>query len=297
MSVAILVLAHRAPAILSVASTIYREAEFDIFVHLDAKADLNAYRAGLGDEVADRCAFVDNRVEIYWAGFSMIQATVALLRKARDSGPYSNFVLVSDDTFPVRPLPELRSALATDHERICISRVRPNARAFQRYERFFCLDHQATALRGRPIESSFIDDGLFDTLVRMKQRKVEGKAPIGLFYGSQWCALTGRFVEHFLHRHDQDATLRESFEFSAVPDEMYIHCVMMNSSERWKILPGPVLVDWNRRPRPYVFTDCAGIQAMLQQEHLFVRKLAPDASALADEVRARLVLGKEALTL
>jgi Core-2/I-Branching enzyme len=256
-----------------------------VFVHLDAKSSETEYRNTMG-QIADDCRFISRRFSIAWAGFSMIQATMCLLEEALTAGGYQNIALVSDDTFPIRPVDTLRSKLLTDHQRISARRLEPNEEFMHRYTRFFFLDHRATSLLGRQIESSFIDDAFIETMHRLEKRRKLGKEYIDVYYGSQWWSLTVDCASAILHRYQDDTNLRESFEFSAVPDEMYIQSMVMTLVPNLRRVEGPTLVDWNREPKPYVFTSIAELRDNIREDHCFVRKVSAKKGTLLPELCA-----------
>jgi len=96
---AILVLCFREPNVLRAALPVYRAADLDVFLHVDAKLDQAAYLRALGPPAAD-CRLVEDRQTVFWGGFSMIRAEMALLRDALQRDAYDSFTLVSDDSFP-----------------------------------------------------------------------------------------------------------------------------------------------------------------------------------------------------
>jgi hypothetical protein len=139
MTVAILVLAYREPSVLAAVVPVYRKAGFDIYVHLDAKASVVDYALAMGDQ-AQHCRFIQPRTSVFWAGFTMTQATMQLLQTALEAKEYSNLALVSDDTLPIVPMARLRAALATKVERIAVRRLQDDEVFVERYRKFFYLN-------------------------------------------------------------------------------------------------------------------------------------------------------------
>ena len=78
MKVACLVMAYRGAPVLRHMAGVYAAAGWDLFVHLDRKADLSDYVHALGD-ARTHCHFVEDRVEVFWGGFSMIYAELKLI--------------------------------------------------------------------------------------------------------------------------------------------------------------------------------------------------------------------------
>ncbi len=131
MTVAVLVMAYKEPAVLSMVVPVYLKAGFDVFVHLDAKASVFDYARAMGEQ-ARHCRFVEPRSDIFRAGFTMTQATMRLLDEATRTKDYSNLLLVSDDTLPIAPVERLRSALAQKVERVSVRRVQEDELFFKR---------------------------------------------------------------------------------------------------------------------------------------------------------------------
>jgi len=280
MSVALLVLGYRAPTCLSAAAPIYKAAGFEIFVHVDAKADLEGYQSAMGSQ-AENCIFIPNRQKIFWAGFNMVRAELALLMAALEQNRnLTNFVLISDDTFPLLPVSQLQNFLSQPVDRVMLRRLPPDDLFISRYRRFFFLDHIATSLLGRPIETSSIDDDFLSNISRLSGLKSIGKKEIDLFYGSQWWSLTRQSAELVLSHYERDAHLTMSFEYSAVPDEMFIQTLIGNFSDKNLLRAGCVFVDWTRNPRPFAFARPSDLPVKLGPEYAFLRKIVPNREVL-----------------
>jgi hypothetical protein len=81
--------------------------------------------------------------------------------------------------------------------------------------------------------------------------------------------------------------VRESFEFSAVPDESYVQSILMNFYPEMKRVQSPMLVDWTRQPRPYVFQSLEDVKSRVGEDHCFVRKItARHQELLLDLIRS-----------
>src|SRR5215472_15428620 len=106
MRCACLIIAYSGADIFARSARILKSAGFDIFVHIDAKADKEKFVARLGG-MSHECRFLPQRVSVFWGGYSMMEAEFALLRAAIAAGPYDKYLLLSDDTFPVFPAPVL----------------------------------------------------------------------------------------------------------------------------------------------------------------------------------------------
>ena len=79
-------------------------------------------------------------------------------------------------------------------------------------------------------------------------------------------------MEELLHHHREDAALRESFEFSSIPEEQYYHTILGESELRVETAPF-IYMDFSRDPKPFVFRTRNELLALAGKPHLFARKI------------------------
>lgn len=198
----------------------------------------------------------------------MVEAAIALIKTARARRAYARYVLLSDDTVPLQSLSAIREALSKNEEFICMR----EADDFRyRYDSFFLFDSAATQVRWLPLQQRAVTPDLIARIKRLEMLMAHGKKPLPVFwYGSQWMALTAAAVETILERWENDGWLRESFEFSEVPDESYIQTVI---GERMGAIDRPlVYADWSVPEPPRVFRDIGELEALSKPEFMFLRK-------------------------
>jgi hypothetical protein len=278
LKVAILVLAYRASACLRAAIPLYCEAGFDVYVHLDSKVSVLEYKDNLGEH-EQNCRFIDKRFAIYWAGFNMVRAEMALLREALEHG-YTKYVLVSDDTLPLIAPAALSAFFSDDLNRIDLRQIASDDPFFARYVQFYMLDHNATSLLGREIELSCIDSVLIEKIDEIRGLRAIGKASIPLYYGSQWWALAHDVAATVLHRFDHDRHVVKSFEYAAVPDEIFVQTIIGNDSTVVGRLRGSCMhVEWARMPRPYVYQSLDEL-TNIRDDTVLLRKIADDPALI-----------------
>jgi hypothetical protein len=292
MKVACLVMAYRGAPVLRHMAGVYAAAGWDLFVHLDRKADLSDYVHALGD-ARTHCHFVEDRVEVFWGGFSMIHAELKLIQAARQAGPYDRYVLISDDTTPLRPAPDLQALYETDTDFIELNRQPEGSEYHQRYTGFFFFDHPATAVR-RPGYRLLadLDDRFFAKTAEIADLRRRGKKPIEVHWGSQFWSLTAATVEFVEAAIAGDEHLARSFEFSAIPDELLFQSVIGNRQAGKRIEGGPVYADWYVDPGPRTYARMEELPYDFLPHHAFLRKVAPSAEPFIVAVAARLREGK-----
>jgi hypothetical protein len=280
MRTACLVLAYAAPRVLAAAVEIYRGIGWDVFVHLDCKADTARYRAEMG-KAADLVYFIDEPLSVFWGGFSMVLAEFKLIDAALRSAQYDFLLYVSDDTFPIRP-PEALAAMPDPAcERITMRRVLPGSGFAWRYEGLYHYDHPATNPRGggpgRPI-----DDALVEAITEAQAVGRMGKKHLDIYWGFAYWLLTRPTIEAVLDICRGDPVLWHSFKYSSQPDEIMIHSVIANYLPDRKTMEGPVYMDFSKPNGPAVYHRLADLPADLPTHFYFARKFVP-AAVLAPE--------------
>ncbi len=293
MRIACLVLGYSAAPVLARSLPVLKTAGLDVFVHVDKKADPGAYRSSLG-EMASCCTFVENSVEVFWGGYSMIEAELELITAARKANAYDKFLLISDDSFPVMPAAQLGSRLGTESDQITLCLQTVNSRYHKRYSHFFCYDDPATTVRGGPVIDEMaprsVSEKLEHKMAEIAVLRRIGKKPVDVYYGSQFWALTSASVDLILKCISDDLHLVKSFQYSALPDETFFHSILGNCKFRRDLEEGPVYVDFSAGG-PRTITKLADLPLDLQEAHLFLRKLSPSHPVLLQEIAARLESG------
>jgi len=212
MRVACLILGYSAPDILRHALPTLRGAGFDIYLHLDSKIERTAYCRKLSAAGQD-VQVLEQRLNIFWGGYRMMQAGLILLQAAHETGPYDRYLLISDDSFPVLPAKVLQAYMAEQDD--CITMVRqPGGNIYhQRYYNFFFYDHPAVAARGERHQE--IDQAFEHTIEEIAVLRRIGKKPIDVYFGSQFWALTQATAAYLLDVVRNDLHLVKSFQYAA----------------------------------------------------------------------------------
>lgn len=285
-TVAILVLAQRNPLALERFCRIFQGHPYKFIAHLDRKIDLQCYSEGI--DWPDNVIFVDERVEVFWGGFNMIRATESLARIALADKANEVFVLVSDDTLPLFPPDRTYQELFSCKDRIDIGLSRRNPPFFRRYNDFYFLDSAATSARVLDTQLRSVDATTIDAIIRLQRLRQRGKYPLPeVWSGSQWWSLGRSTLTDIIAELAGNSWLRESFEFSAVPDELAFQTLYANQKGLTsRSFTGPMLSDMSRFPAPFVYQAHDEIGS-IPAGKLFVRKIANESAlSMACELQA-----------
>jgi hypothetical protein len=277
-TVAVLVLAQRAPRCLEALARTFDVPGYRTYVHLDRKVEPAAY--ALDRRWPDNLTFVAERFEVFWGGFNMIRATESLACEALQDPRHTAFALVSDDTLPLLPPDRIRAALGSTADRIDVGLSKRNPPFLRRYTDWFFLDSAATSARPLAVQDRAVEGAALDALGRLTRLRERGKFPVPeVWGGSQWWTLGRETLTAILAELAGNEWLRESFEFSAVPDELAFQTIHANRlGLTARSFTGPMLTDVSREPAPFVFRTLDE-PPPIPPGKLFLRKIADDAAA------------------
>jgi hypothetical protein len=268
VNIAALILGYSATKSFYALTKYLRESSVDCFIHIDQKAhqeDFIPYEAGSG-----KIQFLTARKSIFWRGFSMIEAMIELLKAAQRTGPYDMFMFLSDNSMPLLSRENLHRKMSAEVDYISARIARDNFEL--RYRNFYMLDCEPTQIRWIPSAERKFTPEILARFERLGRVYATGKKPLqSVFHGSQWMALTRTSVTRILESWENDIWLRESFEFSEVPDESYFHTIICSDMKPiWR----PFMhVDWSGPRPPRTYTSISELRELPSWDTLFVRKV------------------------
>ena len=273
------------------------------FVHIDRKADREPFERALC--AREDCTLIARNlsVPIYWAGYSMVEATFRALRLAhQDPRRCERFSLLSGVDLPIKPLDVIADRLSGSDEIIRVDRI---------------LDPLGKTDFDRRANRVYLGDGpLLNPRSKMPllprlARRFEAWLPNGpypplpIFYGPQWWSLTREAIDAVFAFVDHQPEVMRWFKRTRCPDEMVFQTILKSSvlaenisydltrgdEGRESTLHGSHFVDWSRpKPdRPATLT-LEHLPLLLESEALFGRKFDTRRSldlivALRDKLR------------
>ena len=272
------IIAHGQPGLLRLLGSALAEIDPRPIVHVDAKLPLDVIRSQAGDGFD----YLTKRFDIRWAGFNMVEATVAAIRRALEDPDLSRFVLLSDDALPIKPAQRIVQYLSRPGLLFLNAQeLTPSSHNYARICEVFIPDSRIGRLRGPArLVDRYIDE---ESLAQLEAARhafelKKNPPPFRSFKGSQWLALSPDECRAVLDVFDNDAEFTTWFRFSAVPDESYIHTILLNREPTAKLRRAPVMhVDWSRQPKPYTYRTATDIEALDNVALPFARKFTAEA--------------------
>ena len=246
MKIAYLLLAHAKPVQLGqLVSSLASEASF-FFIHIDRKSDLCEFANATAP--VERVTYLRDRIDVKWGGFSMVEATLCLMRLASSRERHDYYILLSESDYPIRSNQALSDKLSVgDYQYIDYSPLPylEHDIFISRLE-YFGIPFKNPRSRIRAI----ITHNLLTKLPKRNYEKaLGGVRPYG---GSQWWALTHDCVTFILDYAKSHRRFVNFFKRSITPDEIFFHTIISASPFTRKIKPSLVYVRWNRRRTRFV---------------------------------------------
>jgi hypothetical protein len=262
----------------------FARADADIWLHVDVASDVTGYQA-----LADRTAnlhLVTPRLRCWWGGFNGALAVLGTAAVALKKRRYDRVLYLTEDSVPLLSLDELLARLAEDVEYIELTCTKPpegesyhpETQEFlnevqERYDGFYCYDCDAMNYRSTDYREWVVTPAMEVQIARLAKLRARGKAQLpGLWHGPAYWGLSAARVRALLAQHRRDKELRESFEFSAIPEEQYYHTILANAPNRPSNAPF-MLMDFGRDPKPFVFRTAEELTDLRSYPYLFARKI------------------------
>jgi len=222
---AYLILAHEDPIHLSklVKSLDYNS---DFYIHIDKKSNIDDFKSHIQQ---DNVIFIKNRVPVYWADISMIDAEINLLDAAlKHSYLYSHAVFLSGSCFPIKKKEYIYEFFTSQPKKEFLKFIdmRDSPEHYLKHIKFKWF-------RSPFIVSNNIYIQKIDKLIRYIVTKLKLKNDwddkIIPYFGSQWIALTMECSKYVRDYHFSKNDFREMNKYTFSPDEHYIHTIVGNS--------------------------------------------------------------------
>lgn len=230
MKICYLILAHNNFNHLSRMIEALNNPESTFYIHIDKKA-IDLYVPPSGN-----VKIIPEQIDINWGGYSMIEATLALMEYGIEYSPEADYyILISGVDYPIRPKSFLLDLLSKGKEYIDIAPVPILYKPIERYE-YFYFDYNRRNLK--------YFNPLFLIEVLLKKLRIKRKAPFKIYAGTQWFALTRKCVEYILNIIKKDKRYIHFFKHTLVPDEAFFQTIIGNSPFSQQTKSSLTYTDW-----------------------------------------------------
>lgn len=258
-----------------------RHPDFDFWIHVDLKQPLETHSILFNKP---QIYFVENRVDVQWAGFSTVECMLTGCREILRSGHnYTHIHLLSGQCYPIKTTSYIHTFLKINVGREFIAArhfYSEWTEAIPRIEKY-----HLTALK---FPGKYKIQWLLNKLVKRRP------CPLPLeFYGkSMFWTLSPDAVRYVLKVFKENPRFRRWATYTWAPDEWIIPTIIMNSPYRHNVVRDNLLyVDMPEGTSHPKTLDSSDFNTLLASAKLFARKMkteeAPEIFDMLDAVHAK----------
>ena len=273
---AYLILAHNEIPLLERLISCLDDKRNDIYIHWDAKSGpVPSIKT-----VNSKLSFLEERIGVNWAGFSMVEAEYLLFKKACDNGPYDYYHLLSGVDLPIKP----QDYIHKECERMAGAEFIAFADASQA-EIDFRVQHYYL------FPEEFKTAGFFKKAIRKLYLKYQDlthkkRTEVAVRKGSQWCSVTHSFVKYLI---EKESFVKETFSNTFCPDELFVQTVCVNSPYMKNVKEASTEFEGNMRYIKWVNgellpIDTTDIPEIKASDRWFARKFSSADKELIEQI-------------
>lgn len=238
MKIAYLLLCHIDPEhIARLANKLTNDTMDEVFVHVDGKSNIEPFSEVLKGNT--QVHVLEDRVDIYWGGYSSVEATIKLFRAALSSGEFDRFVILQGLDYPIKSNKEIHAFFEEnmDKEFIRAQNISDcsNPKEIHKYSLYWYLDKpKKKAARVRRWIINTINNRFFLKkwiIPHFKKNYVKDRTgrKMKIYQGSAQFGATRQLAEYIVNFYDENEGFNRYFRSMYAPDEAYFHTIVYNS--------------------------------------------------------------------
>lgn len=292
INLAYLVLAHNTPNHLSNLLDALNSPNVQFFIHIDRKSDELLFEEKIHHQ---NVTFIRDRVSIYWGEFSIVQATINLIREALKSEiKFDYLILISGSDYPLKNAVYINDYFTQRVGTEFINLVEmPNPKANKLLDRLYRYKPQTL------YNNSFYRTGIkifsviTNKVLRWKRDYNKVLKHLKPYAGSQWWALSADACQYILCFVESNPKIVKFFKNTWIPDELFFQTIIGNSKFKTNVARNLTFAEWKSIEHPE-FLNLEHLERFEKMdkimedniygkgELLFARKFRDDSSELTD---------------
>ena len=286
MKVAFLMLCHKNPKQINLLLKALKHPQIDVFIHVDSKNE--NIREDI--EKSDGVYLLPKKdcVDVQWAQFSEVKATLNLLNVAisKGGGGYSHYFLISGQDFPLKSIGKIVRFLneRKDENFIDCALIKRFEKRNDIYFPRMVIGRRIwqKILKGILVYSTGGWNQTFSIIKRLKPANVQ------YYFGSQWWCLNDAMVKwiyNFLENYPEYIKL---FKHSLCPDECFFQTLVMNSPFANTTKPYLHYIKWEKGKSSLKTLTTIDYEELKKAEKLIARKFDINVDAeIIERLRMR----------
>lgn len=268
----------------------------DFYIHIDKKANIKEFEDVIS---LNNVFFLSNRVNVHWAGISMVDVLMNLIEEAlKNENEYCHSVLITGSCYPLKNSKSIYDEFITNPKKNYINfiDVRDSPEHYMKLVKQKWYKEPMFAFKNKNLRR-------LDAMVRFLLNKLKLRnhwdEKIIPYMGHTWCALSMTCCKYVFEYHLNNPWFREMNRYTMAADEHYIHTIVGNSIFKQSTLgvakykgrglyqyTSIYLID-KSLTKWYDLNDWEEIE---QSEMLFVRKInSKTGNELVDKINSELL--------
>lgn len=290
---AYLILCHDQWELLQILLRLLDDKRNDIYIHVDKKSKFDPKTVDVCEKSK---VFLTERVRVQWGGYSVVKATMVLLKAATENGHYDYYHLLSGHDLPLKSQDEIH-AFFDEHQGKEFISLKP-------------CNHMERVKYYYPTQYVFSKNNIIGRVIRkflliIQKRIGVDRTKKSIFrewgIGSQFFDITDSFARYLC---GNDRLISKAFHSGFIVDGMFVQTIFINSpfNEKGIRFVHPkrddnkyiydIYMDINRAidwkcGSPYVY-DTTDLEMLIESDCLFARKF----SLFKDEHIIELIIEK-----
>lgn len=274
MKQAILIQCHKNPDQINMLLDALNNPNLDIFIHVDKKSKItseikkNKMIHILPDEY---------RVDVGWATFSQVEATLNLMKYAAEYGEYGHFMLCSGQDYPLASAERIFTFLNEKSNANFVQlwsskNAGENRNNYdKRTEIYYPTIVLGKAFFKRVAKRILVEltGGYNRTWKLLKRKQLKN---IDFYFGSQWICISKEFekwIEDYLQKNPEYIKF---YKHTNCPDESFFQTLLMNSPYKKTRCDYLHYIDWSLGGNSPKNLDESDIAVMLESGKMMARK-------------------------
>lgn len=283
MKLAVLIQCHKSPKHINMLLEALQHEDIFFFIHVDRKSDIS-------EKISQRQNVVilpqEMRVDVRWAQFSQVEATLNLLRYATTEQTFDYFCLLSGQDFPIESPKSILRFLENGEKSNYINlfkSLHSGATHANNYDKRNQISYpkwmlsQGSGVRILRRLWVLISGGYNHTFRIFMKKPLHD---VNFYFGSQWWCIHHDFVKYLLEYIEKHPQYIAFFEDSSCPDESFFQTLLMNSPYSCTRNDYLHYIDWSEggsSPKNLTNLD---YEKIVNSGKLFARKIDGDYELL-----------------
>jgi len=274
MKLAILILCHKNPKQINMFCEKLENEDITFFIHIDKKASFK------NEIISNSRVFVlpdSMRIDVRWAHISQIDATLNLIKYAKQVANFDFFWLCSGQDYPIKSSQFILEYLGTRLDKNFINLItsKNNGDIYNRYDKrndvFFPEVLQSRKFLARLIKRLYIEisGGNNRTFRFFKRTNV---LRCDFYFGSQWWCLNYNTINWICSYLIDNEEYYEFFCNCLCPDESFFQTLIMNSAYADSREDYLHYIDWSKGKNNPEILRVNDYERIINSDYLMARK-------------------------